>query len=129
MSLGPAPMRIDRATLTVSMCFLACIIDKQHKNRHKTGTKTHNHTSGGEIKTIQTGLKILTPCIHLGGPFAGPGSREPAAPRPWVCKQHPSMDTGCRIYYPVSIVYVCIYHVIEIYISIHLVYHLLRKFG
>ena len=67
---------------------------------------THNSTTGGKINTIQTWQKILTPCIHLGRPFAGPGSREPAAPRPWACKRPPSMDTACRISHPVSIVYV-----------------------
>ena len=48
--------------------------------------KIHNSTLGGEINTIPTGQIILTPCIHLRGPFRDPGSCVPAAPGPWVSK-------------------------------------------
>ena len=68
--------------------------------------KTHNSFSGGEIKTIQTGWKILTCCICLGGPFAtGPVSG--ARPLDWACsKRLPEADSVTD--FPASLYCVCL---------------------
>ena len=77
------------------------------QNTHNTGTKTHNHTSGGEIKTIQTGLKNLEQVICLGPSCArrlslgaGGAPRQPSGTR------RPETDNLSRLSCPVGIVYI-----------------------
>ena len=65
--------------------------------------KMHNSTPGGEINTIQTGLKNLDQVIRLGPSFACGAPRRPSG------KRRPSPDNLSRLSYPVSIVYVSPY--------------------